>query len=864
MNAADSQRPSHDSGQTVTPVEPPPRDYRLESVTDPDIVQRINALVAGRLHDPFTILGRHPIPHTMPSAEPAASLPAVSSARQSNAPSVSIPASPDQGVTQNTTANDESQDHAPPRWILREFLPHAQNAWIELLPEPEDRAMPPDPAGHTTNHASLTGEHSVLDTLPSDSLDGSGSKNTLVRRPLTRLPNSDIFIADDLEDVWAPPRHYRVDWTEKRDGSECSVVSPWSFPPLLGEEFLARFSSGDADDAHHHLGAHVIAVDGVEGVLFAVWAPGVPRVSVVGDFNGWHGLRHPMRNRGASGVWELFIPGVTAGDRYKFEICTEDGHILLKADPFARRAERRPHTASIVAQPLDDHLFGDDDWLAARAKRDWLHAPLSIYEVHAGSWRKTEDGDFYNWDRLAQELIPYVLERGFTHIELMPIFAHPLDQSWGYQVTGFFAPSARFGEPAGLARFIDTAHRAGLGVLLDWVPAHFPKDDWALARFTGKATYEHPDPLRGEHPDWGTLIFDYGRPEVRSFLRSSARYWIDEFHFDGLRVDAVASMLYLDYSRSAWRPNARGGREHDEAITLLQVINRDLHRDFPGVMTIAEESTAWPGVSRPVDLGGLGFSMKWNMGWMHDSLRYFARDPIHRQHHHHDLTFAQLYAYHENFILPLSHDEVVHGKRTLLNKMSGNESQRFANLRLLLAWQALHPGKTLLFMGTELAMETEWAEHRALDWSRRDDRLTGPETARRVNGIDSLIRDLNHLGQTHAALYRYDFESRGFQWIDVHASSESVLSFVRRGDSDDPPAVCIFNATPVQRHWQLALPHAGAWSEIFNSDAALYGGDNNGNLGRIVAHSRPHLGLAASAEVLLPPLSALIFIPDPT
>ena len=673
-------------------------------------------------------------------------------------------------------------------------------------------------------------------------LDGVGE--------MQRLPGSDLFECElDAKQAAALPQHYRVEWAEKRDGQRHGAISPYSFAPLLGDDDLHFFGQGRHHHAYRFLGAHLRTVDEVEGVAFAVWAPAVQRVSVVGDFNGWNGRRHPMRIRGGGGVWELFIPGLHAGDLYKFEILGPSGRLVTKADPYAQQMTLRPDTACRV--PVEpDYEWGDADWLSARAGWDWQHQPMSVYEVHPGSWKRNSDGSFMSYRQLAAELVPYVKQLGFTHIELMPVMEHPLDQSWGYQVSGYFAATARFGTPDDLRHLIDTCHQQGIGVLLDWVPGHFPKDDFALARFIGEPLYEHADPRRGEHRDWGTLIFDYGRTEVRNFLLANAVFWMQEFHVDGLRVDAVASMLYLDYSRKQddWLPNQHGGRENLDAIEFLREMNEVTHKLFPGSLTIAEESTAWPMVSRPTWMGGLGFSMKWNMGWMNDTLSYMQHDPVHRRYHHNMLTFSQLYAYNENFVLPLSHDEVVHMKRSLLDKMPGDPWQKFANLRLLLCWQWTHPGKKLLFMGGEIGQWTEWDEDAELDWV-----LLHHDTHR---GVQRLVHDLNQLYTSHPALHEHDSESDGFFWLDCDDADHSIISFVRQGQGRQ--LVCAINFTPVPREdYRLALPLAGHYRVVLNSDSDHYAGSNCG-VGGIQAEPQPWGGQAYSASLTLPPLGMLI------
>lgn len=611
---------------------------------------------------------------------------------------------------------------------------------------------------------------------------------------------------------------------------------------------LYLFNEGSNFQAYRLLGAHV----GDMGTVFRVWAPNAGRISVIGDFNGWHGDVHALHALGASGVWEVTVPEALPGSLYRFEITNRHtGDKLIKGDPYARGFEHRPGSAAYVVPP-SAHAWGDADWLQRRAAWDWQQAPVNIYEVHAGSWMRHPDGTPYLWRELAERLIPYAVQQGYTHLELLPITEHPLDESWGYQTTGYFAPSSRYGSPDDLRAFIDACHQAGLGVLLDWVPGHFPQDDWALARFDGTALYEHEDPRLGLHADWGTHIFNYGRHEVRSFLLSSAHWWLSEFHFDGLRVDAVASMLYLDYSRQAgeWLPNQHGGRENLDAIDFLKELNAMVHAEFPGALTIAEESTAWPQVSRPTYLGGLGFSMKWNMGWMNDSLRYFARDPIHRRWHHDELTFGQMYAYSENFVLPLSHDEVVHGKGSLLGKMPGDAWQRHANLRLLLAWQALTPGKKLMFMGGEFGQQREWSEARELDWPL----LANPANA----ALQHLSADLNRLYRDLPALHSQDFTSLGFEWIDCHDSEHSILSWLRWG-KDGSFVVVVFNFTPVpQTAYRLGVPKAGTYVELLNTDSAYYGGSNLGNGGTLPAVAGEWMGRPANLCVTIPPLGAVV------
>ncbi|TCV88933.1 1,4-alpha-glucan branching protein GlgB [Sulfurirhabdus autotrophica] len=627
---------------------------------------------------------------------------------------------------------------------------------------------------------------------------------------------------------------------------------PYAFPAQITDLDLYLFNAGNLHQTYNTLGAHLITVNGVAGVHFAVWAPNAERVSVIGDFNHWDGRTHLMQVHGSSGVWELFIPGLADSALYKFEIRNRhNGHILVKTDPYAQYFEKRPGTASSVAA-ISTHHWQDNEWLAKRAKHDWQHAPCNIYEMHAGSWKRHANDDFFTYRELAESLIPYIKEMGYTHIELMPISEHPLDESWGYQTTGYFAPTNRYGSPDDLRYFVDACHQANIGVILDWVPAHFPQDSFALARFDGTALYEHEDPRMGFHQDWGTYIFNFGRNEVKSFLLSSAHYWLSEFHIDGLRVDAVASMLYLDYSRQAgeWIPNKFGGRENLEAIEFLRELNIMVHDAFPGALTFAEESTSWPMVSRPVYLGGLGFSMKWNMGWMNDTLAYISQDPVHRRYHHNQLTFGQLYSYTENFTLPFSHDEVVHGKRSLLDKMPGDAWQKFANLRLLYTYQMAYPGKKLNFMGNEFAQGREWRVKNGLEWQLLDIGLH--------QNIQTLCRDLNHLYANNLAMHDLDFSSDGFSWIDCHDADQSILSFMRRA-RDGSFVVVVLNFTPVPRNnYRIGVPEGAEYKEIFNSDSSYYGGTNSGNGGGLFAQDKTWMGFPHSMEITLPPLAGII------
>jgi len=642
------------------------------------------------------------------------------------------------------------------------------------------------------------------------------------------------------------------------DGSGLEMYDVYAFPPCLSDYDLYLLGEGTHYEQYEKLGAHVREIAGVPGVQFAVWAPNAQRVSVVGDFNLWDGRTNAMRNRGPTGVWELFLPELTDGTLYKFEILSRfNGHLGLKTDPYGFCAEVRPNTASKVCT-IDGYQWNDSKWLEERTRRDWLHSPMTIYEAYAGSWKRRTEGDHWlTYRELADELVPYVKKLGYTHIEFLPLMEHPFDGSWGYQTTGYYAVTSRYGTPQDFMYFVDRCHQEGIGVILDWTPAHFPRDAHGLAFFDGTHLYEHADPRMGEHPDWGTLVFNYGRNEVRNFLLSNALFWIDKYHIDGLRVDAVASMLYLDYSRKAgeWIPNTFGGRENLEAIGLIKHLNEVLHTRHPGALMIAEESTSWPAVSRPTYIGGLGFDLKWNMGWMNDTLRYIALDPIHRQYHHNELTFSMLYAFHENFVLPLSHDEVVHGKRALLEKMPGDDWQKFANLRLLFGYMYAHPGKKLLFMGSELAFRHEFWEQEQVEWSL--------ENSPWHRGIQRLISDLNHLHTGERALHEIDFEWAGFEWIDANDSSNSVLSFIRRSKDPSDFVVAICNFTPVVREgYRVGVPKSGFYREILNSDSMYYAGSDVGNSGGVQAEPIPWNDRPYSLKLKLPPLAAMYFKPQ--
>ena len=686
------------------------------------------------------------------------------------------------------------------RVVIRAFLPHTRRAFVESDAQPMQR----------------------IDNTDLFEFSAAGA----------RVPDYyRILIEDDLGN-----RHFRHD--------------PYSFGALVADSDLQRFNAGGHTEAQQFLGANRRDVLNIKGTLFAVWAPNAERASVVGDFNRWDGRCHPMRVRGASGVWELFVPELLQGS-YKFEIRNRDtGDVHLKSDPYARWSEQRPANASLITAG-SRHEWRDRDWLARRASLPWQHAPMSIYEAHLGSWRRTEDNRFLDYNTLAQQLSDYARDLAFTHVELLPVSEHPLDESWGYQTTGYFAPTSRFGTPDEFRAFVDCCHQKNLGVILDWVPAHFPRDAHGLARFDGTSLYEYHDHWKAEHRDWGTLVFNYERNEVRSFLISNALYWLREFHIDGLRVDAVASMLYLDFSRQAdhWVPNRFGGNQNLEAVDFICELNTVLKRECPDCLMIAEESTDWQGVTHATSAGGLGFDLKWNMGWMHDSLNYFAKDPLHRKHHQDWLTFSPTYAFNENFVLPLSHDEVVHLKLSLYGKMPGDDWQRLANLRLLYAWQWSFPGKKLLFMGGEIAQTGEWQEGESLPWSLLD----FPEAA----GIQRLIRDLNELQQRCTALAHWDCDSRGFEWLDGSNRDQSILAFLRVAPQDS--VVVILNFTPVIRHdYRVGVPAPGSYTEILNSDLEQYGGSNVSNPQTIRSEATPWHGREHSIVVTLPPLAGIL------
>jgi 1,4-alpha-glucan branching enzyme len=719
-------------------------------------------------------------------------------------------------------------------------------------------------AGQHHDPHSLLGAHPVR--------DGDGGDRVVVRgwRPdaigmvilageqrvqMLQIHPAGVF-AGVLEGPGIPD--YRLETTYP-DGVVVAIDDPYRYWPTLGQLDLHLLAEGRHEGLWRHLGAQVRVHQGASGTSFAVWAPGARAVRVVGDFNSWDGRIHPMRTLGSSGVWEIFLPGVGPGAHYKFEVVSQQGYLSLRADPFAFATEVPPATASVVTQ--SSYHWQDAGWFADKETTDLLHAPVSVYECHLGSWRLTQDADG-RWRPLtyreAAEALPgYLSDLGFTHVEFLPVAEYPFSGSWGYQVTGYYAPTARYGTPDDFRYLVDRLHQAGIGVLVDWVAGHFPKDDWALARFDGTALYEHADPRLGEHPDWGTLVFNYGRHEVRNFLTANALFWIEEFHIDGLRVDAVASMLYLDYSRreGEWVTNRFGGRENLEAIDFIREFSEVVYRHHPSVMLVAEESTSWPAVSRPTYLGGLGFGFKWNMGWMHDTLVYFSKDPVHRRHHHHELTFALLYAFSENFILPLSHDEVAHGKGSLLGKMPGDRWQQFANLRALLAWMWAHPGRPLLFMGGEIAQNDEWQHDSSIDWHLLD--------YHEHAGMQALVRELNTVYRNEPALWEQDFDWPGFRWIDPNDSENSVLSFLRFPVTGGRTTACVANLTPVPRHdYRIGLPEPGRWVEILNSDSATFGG--SGILaGAVTAEAPGWNDLGYSATLTLPPLGVLWLAHEP-
>jgi len=675
--------------------------------------------------------------------------------------------------------------------------------------------------------------------------------NRELQYPMERTGESGFF------EAFVPGREiFAYDLFRMAPNGEAHVNrDPYSFLPTLGEMDLYLFNEGAHYEIHKKLGAHPAVIDGAAGVRFAVWAPNARRVSVVGDFCRWDGRCYPMRVLGSSGVWEIFIPGLGPGTLYKFEIKAKNGDVFSKADPFAYASELRPRTASMVWDP-NAYQWDDAVWMERRSKTSPLEQPMSVYEAHLGSWARGDGGRWLTYQELAPLMAEYAKQQSYTHIELMPVMEHPLDESWGYQVTGFFSPTSRFGSPDGFKYFVDFLHNHGIGVIIDWVPAHFPKDDFGLRQFDGTPLFEHEDWRLSEHKDWGTLVFNYGRREVSNFLLSSMLYWLEYYHLDGIRVDAVASMLYLDYSRKPgeWAPNQYGGNENLEAIEFIKRMNILAHERFPGAVTIAEESTAWPGVSRPVYLGGLGFTFKWNMGWMHDMLEYFSRDPVYRKYHHSNLTFAMLYAFNENFMLPLSHDEVVHGKRSLLDKMPGDLWQKFANIRLLYAYMFASPGKKLVFQGGDVGQWREWDQGSSVDW----DLLAKAPHAR----LQKFVADLGAMYLANPAMWEEDFSYKGFEWIDFHDAEGSVVSFTRRGKNPEDYIIFVFNLTPTPRHdYLIGAPQRLYYREIMNSDSSAYYGSNMGNGGGVHAEPNPVRNWPCSLRLTLPPLAALAFAP---
>ncbi len=694
------------------------------------------------------------------------------------------------------------------------------------------------------------------DVLGPHAVDG-GTSVRVVRHlaqavRLVRLDGDDVELTHEGDGLWAGATaeelgRYRVeadydfDESSEDDDATWTTDDAYRFAPTLGELDLHLFGEGRDEQLWHHLGAHVRTIDGVDGVAFAVWAPRATAVRVIGDFEGWEGRTTAMRRLSDLGVWELFWPGAVAGQRYKFQILTDSGWVE-RADPFAREAEIAPATASVITESSYTWSDGDRAWMERRAETTTHDQPMSVYEVHLGSWRPG-----LSYREVADQLIGHVQYTGFTHVEFLPLAEHPFGGSWGYQVTGYYAPTARYGSPDDLRYLIDRLHSAGIGVIMDWVPGHFPKDEWALGRFDGHALFEHPDPRRGEQLDWGTYVFDFGQPQVRNFLVANALYWLEEFHIDGLRVDAVASILYLDYSRTDWLPNIHGGRENLDAVAFLQETNATAYKRYPGIVMIAEESTSWPGVTQPTSAGGLGFGQKWNMGWMHDSLEYVQRDPAYRSYHHDEITFSLVYAFSEQFTLPISHDEVVHGKGSLYGKMPGDEWQKLANVRAYLAFMWAHPGKQLLFMGQEFAQPAEWSEAKGLDWWLLD------QPGHR--GVQDLVAELNRVYKDTPALWTHDSTADGFEWIEGGDAPHSTLGFLRK-DGDDRLAVFVnFSGVPVER--RFGLPQAGAWHEVLNTDAAEYGGSGVGNLGVVTAEDTPWAGRPASAHLVVPPLGAV-------
>ncbi len=709
-------------------------------------------------------------------------------------------------------------------------------------------ARHPDPFSYLGPHQTADGGVVVRALLPR-----AHSLNVEIKDS-GEVFTGDLVDANGLFEVKMPGhtwgKLYELVW-QNTDGKTIRKHDAYAFGLCLGEQDMHYFCEGRHYRLYDILGAHRKTMNGVDGTQFAVWAPNAERVSVIGDFNSWDGRVHPMRKRVEGGIWELFIPGIGSHMHYKFEIFSH-GSLFNKSDPFAFYAQNGPQTASLTWD-FHQYRWADNEWMEARKNKDYYKSPMSVYEVHLGSWKRGGGGRFLTYSEIADQLIPYVQQLGFTHIELMPVSEYPFDGSWGYQVSGYYAPTSRYGNPDEFRSFVDRCHQAGIGIIVDWVPAHFPKDAHGLAKFDGTALYEHADPRQGEHMDWGTLIFNFGRNEVRNFLIANALFWLEHYHIDGIRVDAVASMLYLDYSREhgQWIPNQYGGRENLEAISFMKELNQLCYTQHPGVTIIAEESTAWPGVSRPVSAGGLGFGFKWNMGWMNDTLSYIEKEPIHRKYHHGEATFSMLYAYDENFMLVLSHDEVVHGKGALLDKMPGDRWQQFANLRMLYGWMWTHPGKKLLFMGGEIGQWREWSHDREMDWSV----LFGDEH----RGLQKAVSDLNRIYTSHPALHRRDHEPGGFSWLDANAWQDSIFAYSRTAPGEETVYVVV-NATPVPRvGYRMGVAEGGHYQEIMNTDAACYGGSNSGNGLGMEAQAQPWQGQSFSVVMTVPPLGVVIY-----
>lgn len=740
---------------------------------------------------------------------------------------------------------------------VRAFVPDAREMFVIDLAEPEQKKEEPAATKNETGkRAKATKDRKEEEKKEEEKIEAKSDNKPIKEFAMKKIRDVGFFeiVVEDREEVFP----YKLKMIT-HDGTEHTYIDPYSFLPVLTDFDLHLMSEGTHYRKYEKMGAHLMTINGIAGVFFAVWAPNALRVSVVGEFNNWDGRRNPLRMRGSTGIWEIFIPELKEGDLYKFEVKSQyRGYMAEKADPYAFRSELRPNTSSVV-HDINKYKWNDKEWMEKRKSKDWLNSPISTYEVHLSSWMTVpeEDDRWLTYRELADKLISYIKETGYTHIELLPITEHPLDESWGYQTIGYFSCTSRFGKPEDFMYFVDKCHQEGIGVIMDWVPAHFPKDGHGLSYFDGTALYEHEDPRKGEHRDWGTLIFNYGRTEVSNFLMANALFWLDKYHLDGLRVDAVASMLYLDYSREEgdWLPNEYGGNENLEAVAFIKKFNELVHEYFPGVLTIAEESTAWPMVSRPTYLGGLGFTLKWNMGWMHDILEYFEKDSIYRKHHHNNLTFALLYAFSENFVNVFSHDEVVYGKRSMLNKMPGDDWQKFANLRALYAYMYCQPGKKLLFMGGEIGQWSEWVHNQSLDWH-----LLENESNRKL--LD-FVKDLNYLYKNEPALYEVDFSHEGFEWIDFGDYEQSVVSFTRKARNPENFLVCAFNFTPVPRMaYRIGVPRDGFYREILNSDSEKYWGSNVGNLGGIDAESYWWQGSTYSLVVNIPPLGGVILKPE--